>query len=109
MKQDAAGIRERRAGWHVGCFTGGRRNLNPMLLRMENHDKLENLSRVILRYLDTHTDAADTAEGISQWWVARQRYEDSKAAVERALAELVKQNLVKRSMLADGTVIYSRR
>jgi hypothetical protein len=76
---------------------------------MENQDKLGTLSKVILRYLDTHADAADTAEGISQWWVTRQRYEDSKAAVERALAELVEQNLVKRSTLADGTVIYSRR
>jgi hypothetical protein len=76
---------------------------------MENHDKLGTLSKVILRYLDAHSDAADTAEGISQWWVARQRYQDSKAAVERALAELVQQNLVKRSTLADGTVIYSKR
>ena len=77
--------------------------------RMENYEELGTLSRVILRYLDAHSDAADTAEGISQWWVARQRYEDSKAAVERALTELVQHNLVKRSTLADGTVIYSRR
>ena len=76
---------------------------------MENHDKLATLSKVILRYLDAHSDAADTAEGISQWWVAQQRYQDSKAEVERALAELVQQNLVKRSTLADGTVIYSKR
>jgi hypothetical protein len=76
--------------------------------RMENHDELGTLSKVILRYLDTHTDAADTVEGISQWWVTRQRYEDSMAAVERALTELEKQKLVKRSTLADGTVIYSR-
>jgi hypothetical protein len=76
---------------------------------MENRDKLGPLSKVILRYLDAHSDAADTAEGISQWWVARQRYQDSKDAVERALAELVQQNLVKRTTLADGTVIYSKR
>jgi hypothetical protein len=76
---------------------------------MEKNEELGNLAKVILRYLDAHSDAADTAEGISQWWVARQRYQDSKAAVERALAELVQQNLVKRSTLADGTVIYSRR
>ncbi len=88
---------------------GGARNLKPDAVRMENHEELATLSRVILRYLDAHSDAADTAEGISQWWVARQRYEDSKAAVERALAELVQHTLVKRSTLGDGTVIYSRR
>jgi hypothetical protein len=63
----------------------------------------------IVRYIAQHPRAADSFDGIWQWWIPRQRYEDSRAAVEQALAELERRGVLKRSTLLDGTVVYSKR
>ena len=70
--------------------------------------RVRSVAEEIARYLTDHPGAADSVEGILNWWLARQRYADSKAEVEQALEELVKQNKVKRATLPDGTVIYSK-
>jgi hypothetical protein len=63
----------------------------------------------IVRYLIRHPNAADSIDGIMQWWIPRQRYEESRATVERALAELERRGVMKHSTLPDSTVIYSKR
>jgi hypothetical protein len=60
----------------------------------------------IVRYLSTHTGAADTLEGIARWWLARQRYEDAMEIVERAVATLVKTGVLREELLPDGTRVY---
>jgi Fe2+ or Zn2+ uptake regulation protein len=64
------------------------------------------LAEEILLYLAKHPDASDSAEGIADWWLARQRYEESVTRVQDALNELEAKGLVVRAVLPDGTVIY---
>ena len=65
------------------------------------------LNEEILTYFREHLNAADTLEGIIQWWLPRQRYEQGKAQVQKTLDDLVAQGLVKKDRLSDGTAIYS--
>jgi Fe2+ or Zn2+ uptake regulation protein len=62
----------------------------------------------ILRYLDAHPDAADSAEGIAKWWLPADWCVD-QASVEAALERLLKQSLVQRHGNADRHVVYLKR
>lgn len=73
------------------------------------HDAhIDRLTAEITDYLAAHPEAADTAEGVAQWWVGRQRYDRLMAAVEAALTRLVAQGVVSCREAADGTVYYCR-
>jgi len=61
----------------------------------------------ILQYLQNHPDAGDTVEGIAQWWLAQQDAGEDEVLVEQALNHLVKQGLVARHVLVDGTILYT--
>jgi hypothetical protein len=65
------------------------------------------LDEEILSYLHEHSEAADTLEGIIEWWLPRQRYEQSKVKIQNALDYLVAQGLIRIAYLRDGTAIYS--
>jgi len=52
------------------------------------------VSLKILRYLEQHPNAADTLEGIVDWWVPKQSIYEEERAVQQALDEMVKQNLI---------------
>lgn len=62
----------------------------------------------LLEYLHARPNAADTLEGIMNWWLPRQRYETEQRRVEQALEQLVARGLVAKNRLSDGTVLYSR-
>ena len=64
------------------------------------------IAGIIERYITEHPHAADTAEGIRSWWVARQRLGDSVDAVQKALEYLVARRRLSSSVLPDGTVIF---
>jgi Fe2+ or Zn2+ uptake regulation protein len=65
------------------------------------------LTEEILDYLSEHPDAADTPAGIALWWLQRRRYEESLTRVQRALNQLERQGSLAKSVLADGSVLYS--
>jgi hypothetical protein len=67
------------------------------------------VAREIERYLDAHPDAADTIDGVMQWWLPPTSAAVPRASVERALAALVAKGAVGSRTLVDGTVIYGRR
>lgn len=67
------------------------------------------LAAEIASYLRNHPDAADTVEGVAQWWLARQRYESALPRVEQALEHLVATGQATRRRTADGTVLYGCR
>jgi hypothetical protein len=69
-------------------------------------DSTAQLAGVILRYITSHPDACDTLQGVSKWWVARQRYEDSRTRVAAALELLLEQRQIESSIGADGQVVY---
>ena len=61
----------------------------------------------IRRYLSSHPEAVDSAEGIAKWWLPREWCVDV-ATVEAALARLLEQQLIQRRENADRHVLYSR-
>jgi len=54
----------------------------------------EAMAATILRYLQSRPDAADSLEGIAQWWLLRVWSEYQLAAVERAVSLLLARGLV---------------
>ena len=62
----------------------------------------------VLGYLLSRPSAADTVEGIMNWWLPRQRYETERRKVEAALDELTARGLITKARLIDGTILYSR-
>lgn len=62
----------------------------------------------LLDYLRERPNAADTLDGIMNWWLPRQRYETEQRKVEQALEQLVALGLVAKNRLSDGTILYSR-
>jgi aryl-alcohol dehydrogenase-like predicted oxidoreductase len=66
------------------------------------------LPRLILDYLQAHPHAADSAEGIRRWWLGARGAATAPDEIERALAQLVRQGLMRQVGLADGTQLYAR-
>ncbi len=66
----------------------------------------EALADEILRYLRGHRTASDTVEGISRWWIKRQRLEDTLERVQSALDLLVSDARVVSRKAPSGRVLY---
>jgi hypothetical protein len=60
----------------------------------------------ILRYLAENPNAADTADGVLEWWVLKQSIFEEEEVVERALDRLVEHNLIHSVQLADARKHY---
>jgi hypothetical protein len=67
------------------------------------------VAREIERYLDAHPDAADTIDGVMQWWLPATSAAVPRVVVERALTALVEKGQLASRTLVDGSVIYARR
>jgi hypothetical protein len=60
----------------------------------------------IKRYLDSHPNASDTVEGISQYWLAPPKQSYQLKNIHLALESLVKKGVLKISTTKDGKRIY---
>jgi len=60
----------------------------------------------IVAYLRAHPSAADSFDGILDWWLPTQRYETGKAAIQRALDDLSRQGVIEEFRLANGVILY---
>lgn len=60
----------------------------------------------ILRYLEQNPNAADTVEGILEWWLPQQSMSEEEKLVERALERLVEQGLILAVQPADARKHY---
>lgn len=72
------------------------------------HGNTTNVEQQILHYLQTHPNAADTAEGIAMWWLGKNECDMEIKTVEDALNKLVRKGLLRRRQFQDGHVLYSR-
>lgn len=63
------------------------------------------IATAILLYLERHPAAADTAEGITKWWLPEGSHADL-AEVERSLHKLLAQGCISRQTNADQHVMY---
>jgi hypothetical protein len=61
---------------------------------MTTQSQVSETIAVILRYLEQHPKSEDTLEGISEWWMKRQRIEDSRIAVDQALQRLASERVI---------------
>jgi len=66
------------------------------------------LVQAIEAHLAAHPHAADSATGVARWWLGVRGIHATAAAVEAALAEMVAQQRLRHTTLADGSVLYSR-
>lgn len=69
-------------------------------------DEIVQLSVEIASYLSSRAGAADTLDGLVSWWLFRQRLEHVEVKVRTAVEYLVKQQLIEKRALADGSVLY---
>lgn len=68
----------------------------------------ETLASEILRYLERHPDAADTAQGVRIWWLVRVGAGAEQDEVGRALAELVATGKIAQVRIEPGIEIFRR-
>ena len=74
----------------------------------ESVTELENLRDGILQYLQDNINAADSLEGVMNWWLSQSYKKCSATKVEQVLEQLINEGLVRKTYLVDGTVLYSR-
>lgn len=65
------------------------------------------IERALLAYLRGHPRAADTIDGIVEWWLPLQRFATARECVERALDKLAANGTLRRESLHDGRVLYA--
>lgn len=68
---------------------------------------MPDIAMTIRRYIRVHPEAADSIEGICQWWLSPFQHEESRERVEAAVAELVAEGELRQIVLEDGRVIYA--
>jgi hypothetical protein len=71
--------------------------------------RIRDIATEIGRYLRANPDAADSIEGVRQWWLAQDNATVAPSMVDAALEILISQGVVRVRILADGTRIYSGR
>ncbi|MDP1913226.1 hypothetical protein [Brevundimonas sp.] len=68
--------------------------------------RIRELSLLILRYVASRPGACDSLEGICDWWLMRQRRDESRRNVAAALALLVASGQIETRQGVDGQVVY---
>jgi Fe2+ or Zn2+ uptake regulation protein len=64
------------------------------------------ICQLVLGYLREHPHAGDTLEGIREWWMFRQRLNDSAETVQRVLEQLKKTGAIHERKTASGRTLY---
>lgn len=72
----------------------------------EHELRTQRAMRAIVDYVRGHPLAADSEEGIAQWWLGEMGVDASTDATREALERLVRRQVLQRHVLADGSVIY---
>jgi hypothetical protein len=75
-------------------------------LRQEQGSAVQAVAQVVLEYLQAQPQSADTAEGISAWWLGTSRRGPRVGAVVEALESLVARGAVTRDATPAGETVY---
>lgn len=67
----------------------------------------DRLINAITHYLNDYPKAADSVEGIMQWWLPQQHNPVDINDLQQALDYLVETNAVSRTALLDGRMLYT--
>lgn len=76
------------------------------MLEGSAESRTQRAAEAIEAYLARWPQAADTEEGIAQWWLPRMGVDLPLSDVQAALDRLVRRRVVTRSHLPEGSVIY---
>ena len=74
----------------------------------EHADMITEIQESVLGYLSEHPGAADSVDGIRNWWLYQRMARASVERVQRALDELEANGAIERATLHDGSVLYRR-
>jgi hypothetical protein len=73
-------------------------------------EELERIVEALSGYLCTHRQAADTLDGIKDWWLPGDRFQGIHPdALRKALERLVAQGELARVESGNGLVLYVNR
>ena len=64
------------------------------------------ISKQILNYLKKNPAAADTLEGITDWWLKLERVDQAVDKVAEALEVLIKAGSIKAVKSENGKILY---
>lgn len=78
---------------------------------MTTHDKKQRdrLISAITLYLMAHPNAADSLEGIMQWWLPQQQNPVDINDLQQVLDYLVETRAVSGTLLLDGRMLYNQQ
>ena len=65
------------------------------------------IAQEIKHYFEAHPNAADSIDGIINWWLQRQRYLNAIEKIDQALEYLVVHGEIKKTEIPGGRIIYS--
>ena len=70
-------------------------------------NEIGKLAQEIAEYLRAHQDAADTLEGIVNWWLQRQRLKRCAEKIQKVLQSQVGRGMIQKAldMLEEGGVV----
>lgn len=89
--------------WHSFCSTTDKLYV---INCMNEKAHIEKIASEIKSYLDEHPYAADNIDGITGWWLLRQRLKEHRNNVEQALLLLLAKGCVRQQINDDGSQIY---
>jgi Fe2+ or Zn2+ uptake regulation protein len=69
-------------------------------------NKRDEISKKILDYLRKNSDAGDTLEGITGWWLESERVDYAVDEVAEVLEVLLENGLLTKSKYENGNVVY---
>lgn len=68
---------------------------------MSMNEKQDEITTMILNYLQKHPEAGDTVEGITRWWLEFERVEQNVGKVASALERLIEKGLLRKVKYRD--------
>ncbi len=66
----------------------------------------EDIARIILNYLSKNPDAGDTLEGISRWWLNRDKIDVAVDEIAGVLEALIKEGLIEKQTMPGDSANY---
>jgi len=67
---------------------------------------VKRIAQEIEKYLGSRAGAADTMQGVVQWWLMQQRVIETEKLVAKAIKALCSQGKVEKRQLPDGTDLF---
>ena len=83
--------------------------INPAYTQVSDSQDESKIAKEILRYLESHPQAADTLEGIEAWWSSsnRSRIKPQTSVIKSVVERLVKDGKLTQRKAQNGRTYYA--